>query len=86
MFEGGFLGLDNITVLDRGEPLPGGAGAIGCDRMDGAVLPQFDAHRAGTGEIEQGLRKSGYQILSALRVYRRGDETYGGRARLSTVG
>ena len=86
VFEGGFLGLDNITVLDRGEPLPGGAGAIGCDRMDGAVLPQFDAHRAGTGEREQGLRKSGYQILSALRVYRRGDETYGGRARLSTVG
>ena len=32
MFEGGFLGLDNITVLDRGEPLPGGA-----------VLEQSDA-------------------------------------------
>jgi hypothetical protein len=25
VFEGGFLGLDNIAVLDRSEPLPGGA-------------------------------------------------------------
>jgi len=25
VFEGGFLGLDNISVLDRSEPLPGGA-------------------------------------------------------------
>jgi hypothetical protein len=25
VFEGGFLGLDNITVVDRSEPLPGGA-------------------------------------------------------------
>lgn len=32
VFEGGFLGLDNITVLDRSEPLP-------C----GAVLEQSDA-------------------------------------------
>src|SRR5262249_36828686 len=32
IFEGGFLGLDNITVLDRSEPLPGHA-----------VLEQADA-------------------------------------------
>jgi hypothetical protein len=32
VFEGGFLGLDNITVFDRSEPLPGGA-----------VLEQSDA-------------------------------------------
>ena len=32
MFEGGFLGLDNITVIDRGEP-----------NSDGAVLEQSDA-------------------------------------------
>jgi hypothetical protein len=32
VFEGGFLGLDNITVVDRSEPLPGGA-----------VLEQADA-------------------------------------------
>ena len=32
VFEGGFLGLDNITVIDRSEPLP-----------DGVVLEQSDA-------------------------------------------
>ncbi|HEY2090452.1 MAG TPA: glucosidase [Thermoanaerobaculia bacterium] len=32
VFEGGFLGLDNITVFDRSDPLP-----------DGAVLEQSDA-------------------------------------------
>jgi hypothetical protein len=32
VFEGGFLGLDNVTVFDRSEPLPGGA-----------VLEQSDA-------------------------------------------
>jgi hypothetical protein len=32
VFEGGFLGLDNITLLDRSEPLP-----------DGAVLEEADA-------------------------------------------
>jgi hypothetical protein len=32
IFEGGFLGLDNIAVVDRGQPLP-----------DGAVLEQSDA-------------------------------------------
>ena len=32
VFEGGFLGLDNITVFDRSEPLP-----------DGASLEQSDA-------------------------------------------
>ncbi len=32
VFEGGFLGLDNITVIDRGEP-----------NSDGAVLEQSDA-------------------------------------------
>src|SRR3712207_6938307 len=32
IFEGGFLGLDNITVVDRSNPLP-----------DGAVLEQSDA-------------------------------------------
>jgi hypothetical protein len=25
VFEGGFLGLDNVSVIDRSEPLPGGA-------------------------------------------------------------
>jgi len=31
VFEGGFLGLDNITVIDRSEKLPGGAVLEQCD-------------------------------------------------------
>ena len=57
VFEGGFLGLDNITVIDRSDKLPGGAvsRAIGRHRLDGDVLPELDAHRAGTGRREQSL-------------------------------
>ena len=68
VFEGGFLGLDNITLFDRSEKLPGGAG------LDGAVLSQHDAHRARAGEGEQHLRELGDKILPALRLHRRGNE------------
>ena len=87
VFEGGFLGLDNITVIDRSEKLP-----------NGAVLEQSDA----TGWMgffclsmmrialelarrQQGLRSDGDRILRALRLHRRGDEE-DGRARLSVLG
>ena len=41
IFEGGFLGLDNITVVDRSEPLRDGARAraVRRHRLDGDVLP-----------------------------------------------
>ena len=54
VFEGGFLGLDNITVIDRCEKLPGGAVLEQSrrHRLDGHVLPEPDAHRAGTGPGE----------------------------------
>ncbi len=73
VFEGGFLGLDNITVVDRSQPLPDGsrARAVGRHGLDGHVLPEPDAHRAGTGEGEPRLRGSGDQVLPALRVRRR---------------
>ena len=40
VFEGGFLGLDNITVVDRSEHAGrrGDARAVGRDRLDGHVL------------------------------------------------
>ena len=42
VFEGGFLGLDNIGVFDRSTPLPGGghARAGRRDELDGDVLPE----------------------------------------------
>ena len=51
VFEGGFLGLDNISVYDRSQPLPPGlhAEAGGRDRLDCDVRAQHDADvpRAG---------------------------------------
>ena len=51
VFEGGFLGLDNITVIDRSERAAGRrrARAVGRHRLDGHVLPEPHAHRAGAG-------------------------------------
>ena len=48
IFEGGFLGLDNITVMDRSTRFQRrlGARAVRRQRMDGHVLPEHDADRA----------------------------------------
>ena len=48
VFQGGFLGLDNIGVFDRSAPLPQGRppGPGGRHRMDGLLLPADDGHRA----------------------------------------
>ena len=87
VFEGGFLGLDNITVLDRSEKLPGGVVLEQSDAtgLDGHVLPEHDAHRAGAGVRKQGLRESRDEVLPALHLHRRRDEEHG-RAQLHAVG
>jgi len=57
VFEGGFLGLDNITVLDRSEKLPGGA-----------VLQQSD----GTGWMAMfalNLMRSALELSKINKVY-----------------
>lgn len=57
VFEGGFLGLDNITVLDRSEKLPGGA-----------VLQQSD----GTGWMAMfalNLMRIALELSKENRVY-----------------
>ena len=87
VFEGGFLGLDNITVVDRSEKLP-----------DGAILEQSDAtgwmgffclhmmriaHRAGAhNRVYEG---DGDEVLPALHLHRRRDEE-DGRPRLPALG
>ena len=51
VFEGGFLGLDNIGVFDRSKPLPTG-GPFGTGRrhvLDGPVLPEHGGTRGRTG-------------------------------------
>ena len=57
IFEGGFLGLDNITVFDRSNPLPGGA-----------ILQQSDA----TGWMAmfcQNLMRISLELAKANPVY-----------------
>ena len=52
VFQGGFLGLDNIGVFDRSAPLPGGGHLEQSDGtvLDGHVLPEHAGHRAGAGQ------------------------------------
>ena len=51
VFQGGFLGLDNIGVFDRSAPLPDRRPprAVRRHELDGDVLPQPARHRAGAG-------------------------------------
>ena len=50
VFEGGFLGLDNISVFDRSAPLPTGgqSGAGGRHGVDGPLQPEHAGARVGT--------------------------------------
>ena len=51
VFEGGFLGLDNIGVFDRSSPLPTGGhlGAGGRHRLDDVLQPEHARDRSGAG-------------------------------------
>ena len=57
VFEGGFLGLDNITVIDRSERLPGGA-----------VLEQSDA-TGWMGMFCLNLMRIALELAKENRVY-----------------
>jgi hypothetical protein len=57
VFEGGFLGLDNITVIDRSEKLPGGA-----------VLKQSDA-TGWMGMFCLNLMRIALELAQANKVY-----------------
>ena len=75
VFEGGFLGLDNIGVFDRSAPLPTG-GYL--EQADGTAwmalyLPEHARNRRGAGDDRSGLRGHGPQVLRALPVDRLGD-------------
>ena len=87
VFEGGFLGLDNIAVVDRGEKFP-----------DGAILEQSDATgwmgffclylmriALELARSRSGLRRRGHQVLRAFHLHRRRHEE-DGRPQLPVVG
>ena len=78
IFQGGFLGLDNIGVFDRSAPLPTG-GFI--NQADGTAWMAMytlnlmrDRARARRGK--SGIRGRGLEILRALSQHRRGDDQY----------
>ena len=79
IFEGGFLGLDNISVFDRTSGLPVGRAPRAGRRheLDGDVLPEPARHRARARQEGPGLRGRRDQVLRALRLHRRRDQPHG---------
>ena len=64
LFQGGFLGLDNIGIFDRSAPLPGG-GTLRAGRrhgVDGALLPVDAADRGGARPRGPELRRHGAEV------------------------
>src|SRR3954464_13645427 len=57
VFEGGFLGLDNITVIDRSDKLPGGA-----------VLEQSDA-TGWMARFHLNLMRIALELAQTNKVY-----------------
>ena len=76
VFQGGFLGLDNIGVFDRSKPLPTG-GIL--EQSDGtswmaAYSITMLAIALGAGDREPGVRGRRQQVLGALSLHRQRDE------------
>jgi hypothetical protein len=83
VFEGGFLGLDNITVFDRSEKLPGGAAleqsdATGWMGMFCLVMMRMALELAKTNTVYEGLATKffeHYVYIGAAMKMVRGDRT-----------
>src|SRR5262249_32329538 len=83
LFEGGFLGLDNITVVDRSEPLPDGArleqsDATGWMGMFCLNLMRIALELAGENHVYEGLATKFFQhyIYVAAAMKRMGGREY----------
>ena len=74
VFEGGFLGLDNIGPIDRSAKLPvdGHLDAVRRHGVDGDLLPQPARDRPRPGRARPGVRGHGDEVPRALRPHRRG--------------
>jgi len=83
VFEGGFLGLDNITVFDRSEKLPGGAtleqsDATGWMGMFSLVMMRMALELAKEDSVYEGLATKffeHYVYIGAAMKMLRGDRT-----------
>ena len=81
MFEGGFLGLDNIGVFDRSAPLPDRRPPRAGRRhgVDGALLPEHARDRDRARRRRSELRGHGIEVRRALLLDRVGDEPHRAR-------
>jgi hypothetical protein len=72
IFQGGFLGLDNIGVFDRSATVAHRRlhRAVRRHELDGDVLPQHARDGARAGVRGSRLRGRGEQVLRALRLHR----------------
>ena len=88
VFEGGFLGLDNIGVFDRSAPLPTGGppGAGRRHRLDGPLQPEHAGTRRGTRRGGSHVRGLGREVRPALLLHRRGHEPARGRGHVGRGG
>jgi hypothetical protein len=83
VFEGGFLGLDNIAVFDRSNPLPGGAvleqsDATGWMGMFSLTMMRIALELARTNETYEGLATKffeHYVYIGAAMKMKRGAHT-----------
>ena len=76
VFQGGFLGLDNIGVFDRSAPLPTGGHLEQSDGTSWMAMYSLNmlAIAHGAGDAQPGLRGRRQQVLGALPQHRARDE------------
>jgi len=83
VFEGGFLGLDNITLLDRSEKLPGGAvlqqsDGTGWMAMFSLNLMRIALELSKVNQVYEGLATKFFQhyVYIAHAMKKRGNQDY----------
>src|SRR6202034_3279236 len=72
IFQGGFLGLDNIGVI-RSQRSPSYRWiyrAVGWHQLDGDVHAESARDRSGVGKRRSHLRRRSQQVLGTLRLHR----------------
>ena len=75
IFQGGFLGLDNIGVFDRSKPLPRGGYINQADGTSWMAMFSLNMMRIALScAAQSGLSGYRHQVLRTLSLHRRGDE------------
>ncbi len=83
IFQGGFLGLDNIGIFDRSRPLPTGGTINQSDGTAWMAMYALNLMRIALELAQRRPRLRGHreQVLRAFPLHRRGDDQHGRRRR-----